>query len=142
MKLVISIVLLFFSFTCVGQDLPLTTQQQLENIAEANEEDPKDDNLLQQLDYFRKHPINLNSATAEELQSLKVLTDLQIGNLIHYRNLLGNFINIYELQAVPTWDLLTITKILPYVTIANAFSVKENFLSRFRNGDQSVLFRF
>lgn len=138
----LSILLLFLSTTCLAQDPPATTQQQLENIAEANEEDPKDDNLLQQLDYFKKHPINLNSVTAEELQALKVLTDLQIANLIQYRSLLGNFINIYELQAVPTWDLLTITKILPYVSIGNAISIKENFLSRFKDGDQSLLLRF
>src|SRR3954453_14720960 len=95
---------LFFSFACFAQDLPPTTQQQLESIAEANDEEPKDDNLLQQLDYFRKHPINLNTATVAELQALKILSDLQIGNLIHYRSLLGSFIDIYELQAVPTWD--------------------------------------
>jgi hypothetical protein len=141
MRSVFSISLVFFALTCFAQDIPPSTQQQLENIAEANEEDPQDDNLLQQLDYFRKHPINLNTATAEELQALKVLTDLQIGNLIQYRNLLGNFINIYELQAVPTWDILTIKKILPFVIIGNTISVKENFLSRFKNGDQSILFR-
>jgi len=133
--------LLFFSAACLAQDLPPNTQQQLENIAENNEEDPKDDNLLQQLDYFRKHPINLNTATAEELQALKILTDLQIGNLIRYRNILGQLITIYELQAVPTWDLSTIKKILPYVFVGNTVSVKENFLSRFHNGDQSLLFR-
>ena len=141
MRATFLILFLFLSAACFAQDLPPTTQQQLENIAEANDEDPKDDNFLQQLDYFRKHPINLNSATPEELQALKALTDLQIGNLIHYRNLLGNFINIYELQAVPTWDLLTIKKILPYVIIGSSVSVRENFLSRFRNGDQSILVR-
>ncbi|MBO9681554.1 MAG: helix-hairpin-helix domain-containing protein [Flavisolibacter sp.] len=141
MRSLFSISLIFFALTCFSQDLPPSTQQQLENIAEANEEDPQDDNLLQQLDYFRKHPINLNTATAEELQALKVLTDLQIANFIQYRSLLGSFINIYELQAVPTWDVLTIKKIIPFVIIGNTISVKENFLSRFRNGDQSILFR-
>ena len=133
--------LLFISAACFAQDLPPTTQQQLENIAETNEEDPKDDNLLQQLDYFKKHPININTATTEELQTLKSLTDLQIVNLIRYRNVLGNLINIYELQAIPTWDLITIKKILPYTIVGNAVSVKENFLSRFQKGDQSLLFR-
>jgi hypothetical protein len=126
---------------CCAQDIPPATQQQLENIAESNDEDPKDDNLLQQLDYFRKHPVNLNTATSEELQSLKVITDLQIGKLLRYRNLLGNFVSIYELQAVPTWDLATIRKILPFITVGNSVSVKENFLSRFRKGEQVLLFR-
>jgi hypothetical protein len=142
MRNVLSILFTFLTLACSAQDLPATTQQQLENIAEANEEDPQDDNLLQQLDYFKKHPINLNTATTEELQSLKILTDLQIANFIQYRNLLGTLINIYELQAVPTWDVLTIQKVLRYIIIGNTISVKENFLRRFQNGDQSILFRF
>jgi hypothetical protein len=46
------------------------------------------------------------------------LTDLQIDNLISYRNLFGNLISIYELQAIPAWEILTIKKLLPFITIA------------------------
>lgn len=141
MKTVYSIILLFLPVVCFAQDIPPATQQQLEDVAETNDEDPKDDNLLQQLDYFRKHPVNLNTATIEELQTIRFITDLQISNFIRYRNLLGNLVTIYELQAIPSWDLLTIRKILPYVIIGNAVPVKENFLSRFGKGDQSLLFR-
>lgn len=141
MKYFVLILILFFSCDCFAQDVPPTTQQQLENIAEANDEDPKDDNLLQQLDYFKKHPINLNTATKEELQTLRLITDLQIENLLRYRNLLGKLISVYELQSVPTWDLQTIKKVLSFVTVSNVVSVKEDFLSRFGNGDQSILFR-
>lgn len=141
MKIIFFISLSLLTFTAFPQDIPPVTQQQLENVAETNDEDTKDDNLLQQLDYFRKHPINLNAATAEELQALKFITDLQIGNFIRYRNLFGKFISIYELQAVPTWDLVTIRKILPYIIVGDAVSMKENFLSRFKNGDRVLLFR-
>ncbi len=141
MKRIAFILLLFFAGNCFTQDLPPTTQQQLENIEEATDEDPKDDNLLQELDYFKRHPLNLNTATVEELQSLKMITDLQIGNFILYRGLLGNLVNIYELQAVPTWDLFTIRKILPYVFVGSPVSLRENFRSRFHNGDQMLLFR-
>jgi hypothetical protein len=140
-KIASFILLLLLSITCLSQDVPPITQQQLENIAETNDEDPKDDNLLQQLDYFRRHPINLNEATIEELQSLKIITDLQINNFIRYRNLFGKLVSIYELQAIPTWDVLTIKKILPYIFVGDAVSLKENFRSRFHNGDQSLLFR-
>lgn len=124
-----------------AQKVPPATQQQLETLADATQdEQPKNDEYLQQLDYFRKHPINLNIAAKEELQSLQLLNDLQIENLLHYRNLLGKFIDVYELQAVPTLDLMTIQKILPFITVVDAVSLKENFLSRWK-GDQSFLFR-
>ena len=127
--------------SCYSQDLPPITQQQLENLAETNDEEPKDDNFLQQLEYFRKHPINLNSATLEELQAIRFLNELQIASFFRYRSLLGNLIDIHELQAVPGWNLITISKILPFVTVGNALSTKENFRSRFHNGDNTILFR-
>ena len=127
--------------SCYTQDLPPITQQQLENLAETNDEEPKDDNFLQQLEYFRKHPINLNSATLEELQAICFLNELQIASFFRYRNLLGNLIDIHELQAVPGWNLNTINKVLPFVTVGNAVSVNESIRSRFHNGDNSVLFR-
>jgi hypothetical protein len=137
----LGILFLIFSIACYSQDVSPTTQQQLEDLAEANVEELNDDNLLQQLDYFRKHPVNLNTASVEELQSLGWITDLQISNLVRYRKLFGNLIDIYELQAVPTWDLVTIKRILPYVTVIHAVPAKENFRSRLHYGDQSLLFR-
>ena len=139
-------VILFFSTSIVttsfAQEIPVKTQQQLESLADATEDETQqDDSYLLQLDYVRKNPIDLNIATAGELQSLRLITDLQINNLIKYRNLLGRLIDIYELQAVPTWDINTINKLLPYVTLSSAIPVKENFISRFRNGDKTLLFR-
>ncbi len=132
----------FFSFAAIAQELPPATQQQLENAAEAlDDEAQKDDSFLQQLDYYTKHPINLNEARAEDLQPLRFLNDLQIQSIVRYRNLLGKFINIYELQAVPSLDLVSIKKILPYVYVGPAVSTIESLGSRFKDGDQYILFR-
>ena len=125
-----------------SQDLPPITQQQLENLAETNDEEPKDDNFLQQLEYFRRHPINLNSATIEELQAIRFLNELQIASLFRYRSLLGNLIDIHELQAIPGWNLIVINKILPFITVDNSLSIKENIGTRFHNGENKILFRF
>lgn len=141
MKPFLFILLLLLCKITYSQDLPPNTQQQLENLADATEEEnQEDDQLLQQLVYYRKHPINLNMATKDELKGLRFLTDLQIDNLIRYRNLFGKLMNVYEMQAVPTWDLTTIRKLLPYVVVGEAVTLKENFLSRFK-GEQTVLFR-
>lgn len=141
MKWCCFILLLILCKAILAQELPPNTQQQLENLAEANEEElQEDDQLFQQLEYFRKHPLNLNTASKDELKALRFVTDLQIDHLVRYRNLFGKLINIYELQAVPTWDLTTIRKIVPYATAGDAVTVKENFLSRFK-GDQTLLLR-
>ncbi|MDP4264333.1 MAG: helix-hairpin-helix domain-containing protein [Bacteroidota bacterium] len=124
-----------------GQDLPPATEQQLENLTEVNQAEPEDDSYWQQLEQFRKNPVDLNTAEATELKDLRILTDLQIESLISYRRLLGKLINIYELQAVPAWDLNTIRKLLPFITIGSPVSVKEDFGHRMKAGEHSLLFR-
>ncbi|HWR32195.1 MAG TPA: hypothetical protein VN451_01615, partial [Chitinophagaceae bacterium] len=69
------------------------------------------------------------------------VTDLQIANLIAYRNLFGRLISVYELQAVPSWDVNTIRRLLPFITIATPISLSEEFGKRFSGGEHSLLIR-
>ena len=85
--------------------------------------------------------MSLNTADETELKELRIITDLQIQNLISYRKLLGKLIDIYELQAVPSWDVNTIRKLLPFITITPPLSIKQDFSNRIRNGDHNLLLR-
>ncbi len=90
--------------TCQVKENPPdnTVEQQLEEITENNDDaETEDDSYLQELAQYRKDPLNLNIATADQLLALRFLNALQIENLISYRNLLGPFVNIFELQAIP-----------------------------------------
>lgn len=126
----------------MGQDIPPSTEQQLENLTDADQTEPEDDSYLQQLEQFRRTPVDLNIADINELRELRMLTDLQIINFISYRRLFGKFISIYELQAVPTWDVNTIRKLLPFITIASAASFRDDPGKFFKNGVHSFLFRY
>src|SRR6266481_3745376 len=106
-----------------GQSIPPISEQQLENLADIDQIETEDDSYLQQLEHFKRHPVNLNETDANELKELIFLTDLQIDNLVSYRHLLGKFISVYELQSIPAWDVATRKKILPYITIGNAVPV-------------------
>jgi hypothetical protein len=118
-----------------------TREQQLENLTDNQESENEDDTYLQSLMNFRNNKINLNTADVSELRELKFLTDLQIQNLLRYRQLLGNLISVYELQAIPTWDIETITRILPYVRVDNAMSLSADLQQRFLGGQHSILAR-
>jgi hypothetical protein len=124
-----------------SQEIPVNTEQQLENLADAEQAETEDDTYLQDLEHFKKNPVNLNTADADELKQLRIITDLQIANLISYRNIFGKLISIYELQAVPAWDVSTIRKILPFITTQVALSLKAEAGKRFREGDHSLLLR-
>src|SRR5687768_9192313 len=62
------------------------------------------EDLYENLAQLLSNPIQLNRATAEELRFLKVLSELQIKNLLKYREETEGFISIYELQAIPGFE--------------------------------------
>ncbi|HEY5461846.1 MAG TPA: helix-hairpin-helix domain-containing protein [Hanamia sp.] len=117
-------------------------EEQMENLTEANEDEiTEDDSYLQEMHHFLKQPINLNYADAGLLEQLHLLSPVQISNLLSYRKLLGNFINIYEIQAIPGWDLDLIRRIKPYITVVQKTEVFSSLNKRFRNGNNTLLIR-
>lgn len=121
---------------------PAIVEQQLEDLTAANEDvETEDDAYLQEMQHFLKEPINLNYADAGLLEELKLLTPIQINNLLSYRNLLGNFLSIYELQAVPAWSLELIRRIRPFITVTRKTDVFQSLRRRLNNGNRTLLFR-
>ena len=140
MKVIFAAIGLLFALSLNAQvdttavdDAPL--DQQIENLSEnIGAEDADLSALTENLQQYKEKPINLNTATREELIDLGLLNDVQINNLLAHRAQFGPLISIYELQAVDGYDLATIYSILPYVTVADRFdaghfSVKEMFAS-------------
>jgi Helix-hairpin-helix motif len=118
------------------------TEQQLENITENNEDtETEDDAFLQQLNDYRKNPININYTDESELKNLRILTPIQINNLIQYRNTLGLLINFYEIQSIPGWDIATIQKIRSFITVSKEANVLESVKERLKGGEHSILAR-
>ena len=117
-------------------------EQQLENITQSNEDaETEDDSWLQEMMVFVRNPINLNYADVATLQQLRVLTPIQINNLINYRNRLGLLISIYEVQAIPGWDVATIQRIRPYIMVSQNINVARSLGEHFRGGEYSILGR-
>jgi Helix-hairpin-helix motif len=115
--------------------------RQLEAIAERDETEPEDDSYELDLDYFSKHPLNLNKATEEELIQLHMLSVLQVKNFLSYRKLLGSLLSIHELQAVPGWDVETIQRLLIFVRVAHDESAYSALKERWKGGDAAFLVR-
>ncbi|MGK2863078.1 MAG: ComEA family DNA-binding protein [Chitinophagaceae bacterium] len=141
----IGIILFLFHilvYSSISQEIPPSGEQQLENLTDSDQGETEDDSYLVILDYYRKHPLNLNTADINELRELRILNGLQIANLISYRRLFGKFISLYELQAVPTLDAGTIRKLIDLVTISSSGSLHEDFATRRKNGNQNLLLRY
>jgi hypothetical protein len=90
------------------------------------------------------HPIDLNKASADDLRFSRILTEEQIKNIIAYRTEQGNFVSIYELQAVPGLDLQTLYRLAPFVRVTDpSTSLDQFFWQRIRKESESYfLFRY
>ena len=151
-KCIITLIFYFLLIICKAQipespTRPLTqlnsnVEQQLENITENNaDSEMEDDSYLQEMMQYQKHPININTASTSTLSALRILSPIQIQNIFNYRNLLGNFINIYELQAVPGLDIGIIQRLKPYITVTENADLFASLNDRLKNGDKTILLR-
>lgn len=131
----------FLLLLAVNAQETQTTEQQIENITEVNESETEDDSYLQSLRLYQRNKLNLNTATEAELKEFPFLSPLQLTSFFTYRKLFGKFISIYELQAIPTWDYELIQKILPYIMVGPALSLKEDIGSRLKDGEHTILSR-
>ncbi|MBI1836682.1 MAG: hypothetical protein HYR91_05400 [Flavobacteriia bacterium] len=118
MKFTIFILFLLINSIILAQDKNEVIQQRIEFIAEQNESESIDlTSVLESLNYYYENPLNLNQCTFEELESLNLLTEIQINDLLLHLQKNGKLISIYELQTLKYWDLSTIQLIIPFIKI-------------------------
>lgn len=88
-----------------------------ETLFQLQDEDINYEDLYESLLLLYSNPININRATRDELSSLYVLSVAQINSILEYIHQNGEFMSLYELQAVPGLDLSTIQNMLPFIVI-------------------------
>ena len=75
----------------------------VETIAEQageNDENIDYNTLVDDLLLFSEKPLNLNTATLDDLQRLVILNDIAITSLLAHREAHGKLLNILELQGI------------------------------------------
>ncbi|WP_435357215.1 ComEA family DNA-binding protein [Emticicia sp. SJ17W-69] len=97
----------------------------IQRVFPVQQENINYDDLYESLYQLYQNPIDLNNATAEDLASIYMLSQIQIKNIIEHRQQNGDFLSIYELQAVPNLDLETINRLLPFVVVKYKFSAND-----------------
>lgn len=112
-------------------------------LQEAGEGDFSFNALFEALEHYRTYPLDLNRAGETQLRELRLLDDRQIAALLRYRQQAGPLIALYELQAVPGFDLETIRRLLPFVTIDGDLQDFQVPLPRlFRKGKNELFLRW
>lgn len=123
--------------------IPQVNLQLIEEYLESIESDEGFDylELIDFLTSLYRDPLDINSLTSEDLYNLFLLSDIQIVNFMTYRDAYGPFISIYELQAIPSFDLRSIQRILPFIALSDKTASTSNVGRRLQNAQHELLMR-
>jgi hypothetical protein len=114
----------------------------MERLFPVQEEDLDYESIYEVLLQLYLNPIEINLADMEVLQATYLLSPSQINSLIAYRSDVGPLISLYELQAVPEFDLQTLENLMPFVTLGQSNRTGRKFWDRVQSEDQAyILFR-
>jgi Helix-hairpin-helix motif len=89
----------------------------VQNLLPIQTENLNYNDLYESLLLLYTTPIDLNTCTHDELAATYLLTERQLNAFFQHREQLGKLLSVYELQAIPEFDLNTIYRILPFVRV-------------------------
>ena len=114
-------VVLLFSFFSLDVFAQQKSQSAIEDLIQTVVENAGSDfdftDLFQKLEYWQRHPLDLQTASREDLKQIPLLSEIQITQFIAHRARYGNFLSIYELQSIDGWDLKTAQLLSPFCTV-------------------------
>lgn len=112
----------------------------MERYIENNEANIDYTDLQEQLEYYMRNKLNLNKATRQQLQRLFFLNEGDISAILSHRQQHGEFISIYELQAVPRLDDLKLYYLSYFVAVeGNLLDDQTPFLKQISKGRHELL---
>ena len=137
----IFIILFVYSYLGYTQSIPKATidvQKLTDELLAQQDLDLNYEELYENLLQILSNPLSLNSATEEDFRFLTILSEQQLQSLLEYRKNQNGFSSVYELQSVDFFDLATIKKFIPFVTLSET-NVNRNFLQEIKANKNSYL---
>jgi hypothetical protein len=117
LRAVLCLLILFFNATTLLAQEEEEVKMLVESLAENLPDDYDLTDLVEQLNHYKKYPINLNETDPETLKNLVFLSPLQISNFFSHLKSNGKLLDLLELQSIDDFDLNTIQRLLPFVTL-------------------------
>lgn len=93
---------------------------QAEEILSRDETSRIPDEIYEESRELILNPVNINTATPEELEASGLFTSFQIRMIIEYRELYGELYSIYEMASITGFRLSRLKEIEPYITVTNS----------------------
>ena len=117
--------------------------EQVERLAEDNDEDIDYEDLLESYIFLSENPVNINSEDVRQLLELRLISVFQYEELLKYRRYYGDFMFLDELEMVEGFDEQTLAIIRPLVSIGHDKDKDKITLNKMaRYGKHQILGRY
>jgi len=116
-----------------------TIEQVIERLFSIQEEDLDRELLAEVFFELYQNPIDLNQASTEELLATYLLSPSQVQAIQAYKLENGRLLSLYELQAIPGFDLATIELLLPFLRTEEEVKKTKPFLTRLLKEENAYL---
>lgn len=136
-----------YASLCKGQSFtsdPVDPQRLNDELLGYPDDDEHSSETYENLMQILSAPYDLNRVSLEELKSLHLLTDEQIDNLLAFRKEQGPFLDVYELQVIPGFDVDLAARLRPFVRVRNPMNSTGEPLFRriFSEGNTYLVTRY
>jgi hypothetical protein len=135
--------LFFAGYLLVASSLYAQQEQEAEQDAYEFQHEELSEGRLQLYEMQHEHigRLNLNKADKEDLENLGLLTPAAIKSFLEYREKLGPLVSIYELQAIPGWNIATIHRVRAHVEVKTVVDQKQLVKRILTNSNHFLTFR-
>lgn len=116
--------------------LQKTLEELIESIGSESDETNDFQEVVDDLTYLWQHPLNINKTNKEELLRLHFLSEIQIDDLIAYRNNTGQIYSIYEMASIEGFHPELLQKLKPFVSF-ETFETQ----SSYKKSDNDLIIR-
>jgi len=110
-------IFLWFSFIVLPFSGVTQIEEVTEKLLERSEQIFDFSELQEDMLQQKIHPVNLNSATVDELNKIPGFDEIRLKAFLEYKNNYGVILSFYELGTIPGFDSSYIKSLLPYISI-------------------------
>jgi len=108
---------LLLSIHLNAQEISNELLDQIENFIEEQDENIDLVNLFERLKILNQNKLDLNNIDSDDLRELRLLTEIQINDIVDHKRKYGDLISIEELQSIPSFKLSDIVRLREFVQV-------------------------
>jgi len=138
-KILFLLCLLVFALKLCAQNEDINLEEFAERLFQIQDQELNYEDIYESLLLLYTNKLDLNSVDPETLASLYILSPIQLSSFYEYRDQMGTFLSINELQAIPNFDITTIKHLRPFITVDKNSNQNQPFLRRIIDEENNYL---